>query len=125
MRTEEVGEPMTRYESDWKLVNDFICELQEEGFMINGTRNMPNTLFEQIEWHSLDQLKEKLESIRSIENFDSLNRIDSKGKKINQKYKKYAIKEIRALFNDEIVKVAGLIPQNSSATPHSDDQVTQ
>ena len=46
VRTEEVGEPLTRYESDWKLVNDFICELQEEGYMINGTRNVPNTLFE-------------------------------------------------------------------------------
>ena len=109
IRTEKVPKPLTRYESDWRQVNDLICELLEEGYMVNGTRNVPNTLFESIEWHSLDQLKDKLKAIKSVENFDSLNRIDSKGKKINQKYKKCAVKEIKALFNEEIVKVAGLI----------------
>ena len=65
-----------------------------------------------------------MQSIKSIENFDSLNRIDSKGKKINQKYKKYAIKEIRALFNDEIVKVAGILPQNSSGAQTDGQETT-
>ena len=74
---------LTRYEADWKLVDDFISDLQEEGVMVNGTRNVPNTLFENIDWHTLDQLKEKLQTIKDVENFDTLNRIDSKGKKIN------------------------------------------
>ena len=51
--------------------------------MVNGTRNVPNNLFENIDWHTLDQLKSKLQTIKEVENFDTLNRIDSKGKKIN------------------------------------------
>lgn len=74
---------LTRYEVDWKMVNDFITELQEEGYMVNGTRNVPNTLFENIDWDALDQLKSKLQTIKEEENFDTLNRIDLKGKKIN------------------------------------------
>jgi len=44
--------------------------------------------------------------LREIENFEALNRIDSKGKKLNQKYKKTAINEIRQVFNTEIARVA-------------------
>ena len=51
--------------------------------MVNGTRNVPNTLFENIDWDALDQLKKKLQMIKEEENFDALNRIDLKGKKIN------------------------------------------
>ena len=38
-----------------------------------------------------------------------MNRVDSKSKKLNQKYKRTAIKEITATFNQEIVHIAGLI----------------
>ena len=82
--------------------------------MVNGTRNVPNHLFENIAWNTLDQLKEKLQTIQTEENFDTLNRIDSKGKKLNQQYKKAAIKEIRKVFDEEIVNIANLVPQNSS-----------
>ena len=67
---------LTRYENDWKMVNEFIQDLQQEGCLVNGTRNVPNQLFEQIDWNALDALNEKLETLRKIENFEDLNRVD-------------------------------------------------
>lgn len=80
----EFSEPeLSRYENDWKLVDEFLTELQEEMVRVNGTRNVPNVIFEQVEWHTLDQLKEKMAKLREIENFEAVNRIDSKAKKLN------------------------------------------
>lgn len=44
--------------------------------MVNGTKNVPNFLFEQIDWNALEAISEKLESLKKIENFEDLNRVD-------------------------------------------------
>ena len=44
--------------------------------MVNGTGNIPNFLFEQMDWNALDTLKEKLMTLKKIENFEDLNRVD-------------------------------------------------
>jgi len=80
--------------------------------MVVGTRNVPNNIFDNVNWYVLDDLKEKLNKLHSVENHEDLNRVDSKAKKLNQRYKKAATKEVEAIFNHEIVRIAGLITSN-------------
>lgn len=39
--------------------------------------------------------------------------LDSKAKKFNQRYRKAALREIEAICNHEITRIAGLIPVNN------------
>jgi hypothetical protein len=77
-----------------------------------ATRNVPNNIFDSVNWYVLDDLREKLNKLHSVENHEDLNRVDSKAKKLNQRYKKAAVKEVEAVFNNEIVRIAGLITAN-------------
>ena len=105
--------PKTRYESDWKMVNDFVSELQREHYMIVASKNIPNHLLDSIDWSLLDGLQEKLEKLVGKENHEDLNRVDSKSKKLNSRYKKIAMKEAEANFDREIIRIAGLLEQDS------------
>ena len=49
--------PKTRYESDWRMVHNFISELQREHYMIVASKNIPNFLQEAIDWSLLDGLQ--------------------------------------------------------------------
>lgn len=53
-------ESMTRYESDWKTVNDYLLELQQEQYMIVASKNVPNYLFEHMDWNKVDEMQQKM-----------------------------------------------------------------
>lgn len=62
------GKGMTRYESDWLMISDFIAELKEEQLKIVATRNSPNDLFDKVNWYVVDDLQEKMVRLRQSEN---------------------------------------------------------
>jgi hypothetical protein len=74
-----------------------------------ATKNIPNFLFEQVDWSQLDDMQHKLIKLLNTENSHDLNRIDAKAKKLNQRYRRAALKEMRATFDGEIVRIAGLL----------------
>ena len=94
------------------MVSEFVEELNQEQFKVVGTRNIPNNLFDEVDWFLVDDLKEKLMKLQTMESHEDLNRVDLKSKKLNQKYRKAAIKEAVCVFDDEIIRVAGLIDPN-------------
>ena len=81
--------------------------------MIVASKNIPNHLLDSIDWSLLDGLQEKLEKLVGKENHEDLNRVDSKSKKLNSRYKKIAMKEAEANFDREIIRIAGLLEQDS------------
>ena len=81
------------------MVREFVQDLQAEQLVVVATRNVPNFLFEQVDWSQLDEIQQKLIQLGNTESHDDLNRIDAKAKKLNQRYRKAAVKEIRALFD--------------------------
>ncbi len=91
------------------MVHDFIGELQREHYMIVASKNIPNHLQESVDWSMLDGLQQRLEKLAGKESHDELNRIDSKSKKLNSRYKKVALKEAEAVFDQEIIRIAGLL----------------
>lgn len=107
---------LTRYQNDLRMLRDFIEELQQEQLMVVAMRNVPNVLFEQVDWSQLDDLQEKLQQLTQYENYQDLNKLEAKAKKLKQKYRKAALKEIKATLDQEIVKIAGF-----SATQGQED----
>ena len=68
--------------------------------MVVAMRNVPNFLQEQVNWNSLDDMSEKL---TKPENYEVLNQLDAKAKKLNlnfkraksnQRYNSLAVKEL-------------------------------
>ena len=52
--------------------------------MVVAMRNVPNFLQEQVNWNSLDDMSEKLTSLMTKpENYEVLNQLDAKAKKLN------------------------------------------
>ena len=90
---------LTRYQNDLRMLRDFIEELQQEQLMVVAMRNVPNTLFEQVDWSQLDDLQEKLQQLTQYENYQDLNKLEAKAKKLKQKYRKAAHKEIKATLD--------------------------
>ena len=61
--------------------------------MVVAMRNVPNYLQEQVNWNSLDDMSEKLTSLMTKpENYEVLNQLDAKAKKLNQRYNSLAVK---------------------------------
>ena len=50
--------------------------------MVVAMRNVPNTLFEQVDWSQLDDLQEKLQQLTQYENYQDLNKLEAKAKKL-------------------------------------------
>ena len=73
---------LTRYQNDLRMLRDFIEELQQEQLMVVAMRNVPNTLFEQVDWSQLDDLQEKLQQLTQYENYQDLNKLEAKAKKL-------------------------------------------
>ena len=90
---------LSRYQNDLRMVQEFVNELNQEQLMVVAMRNVPNTLFESVDWTQLDDLQQKLIQLGRQENQHDLNKIDAKAKKLNQRYRKAAQKQIRALLD--------------------------
>lgn len=82
----------TRYETDFRMVKTFLAEMLLERQRVLATENEPNKLLEEIDWHMLTTIQEKLKKLKEIENHEDLNRQDAKLKKLNQRYKKTAVR---------------------------------
>ena len=80
--TEPQQMQLTRYQNDLRMLRDFIEELQQEQLMVVAMRNVPNTLFEQVDWSQLDDLQEKLQQLTQYENYQDLNKLEAKAKKL-------------------------------------------
>ena len=65
------------------MVSKLLRELQQEQYMVVATRNVPNNVFDQVNWHTLDDLATKMEQLHAIENYEALNLVDMKSKKLN------------------------------------------
>lgn len=59
------------------MVTEFVDELIQEQFLVVGTRNVPNNIFDQVNWYTLDDLKEKLTKLHQVENHLDLNKVDA------------------------------------------------
>jgi len=72
-------------------------------------RNVPNYLQEQVNWSQLDDMQTKLITLAAkYEQYEDLNRLDAKAKKLNQRYRKSALKEVKASIDLAVVRIAGL-----------------
>ena len=59
---------LSRYQSDWRMVHEQLLELQSEQYMVVGTKNIPNYLFDEVDWNLVDELMQKLLKIELHEN---------------------------------------------------------
>ena len=65
------------------MVKTFLAEMLLERQRVLATENEPNKLLEEIDWHMLTTIQEKLKKLKEIENHEDLNRQDAKLKKLN------------------------------------------
>ena len=59
---------LSRYQNDLRMVQEFVNELNQEQLMVVAMRNVPNTLFESVDWTQLDDLQQKLIQLGRQEN---------------------------------------------------------
>ena len=91
--------------------------------MVVAMRNVPNYLQEQVNWNSLDDMSEKLTSLMTKpENYEVLNQLDAKAKKLNQRYNSLAVKQVRAMFDRAIIGCSMLdVAESTSGAATNND----